>query len=701
MTPRLLIVDDEPLARELLQGYIAGIELPLACDFASNGQEAIDMARQHEYFLIVLDYLMPVMDGFSCAKVLQETLKKPVPIIFVTGNAGDRVMQLKGYELGAIDYLQKPVVPEVFVSKVRMFLRLHQSQLADQKYLSDVLSKQESQQNLLDYAGEGILGFNNDLLLDYANVAACTLLTRSRDALMGMPLKRIMNPNVTEQAWWQSDFVSNFLDGQNMHSDSATFWRPDGDFFPVCFTQTVVISDGQAIGGLISFQDISERIILENRLESLVSVDQLTGLKNRRAFYELLEGLISNPQNLSSGFGVLLIDIDNFKSINDNFGHQCGDSVLVNVGIRLKEILPDGACASRLGGDEFAVFAPLSSTAELGTLASNIVSALKLPYFLHGKEIFSSVSVGVALYPEHASDLTHLMSAADTAMYLAKQTGKDSYALFDEKAQQQLKDKFRIAINLRRANYGKEFSLVYQPKFDLKSLTMAGAEALLRWHSPTLGEVAPGLFIPIAESIGYITEITQWALKCAIKDAKVWNENSRLNIPLRIAVNTSPLDLKRGTFVKQVLDAIYLDKLNPTWIELEVTESAVMDDPKAAIEVLTRLKQHGLRISVDDFGTGYSSLNYLKKLPLDYLKVDQSFVKDIGVDPSDEKIIKAIVQLAHSLDLKVIAEGIETVEQLRYLQALGCDYGQGFYLSKPVSADEIPVIFVQSQRRRV
>ncbi len=698
MQPKLLITDDDPTSFFILSA-IAKSVADIECDHAPDGATAVELVKKNSYFLIVLDYLMPGMDGFTCAKKIKDEVNSPPPIMFVTGNANDAEMQRQGYALGAVDYLQKPVTPEAFCSKVQTFYRLFQHNQALVDSLCKEKMKHDARGKLLDYSGEGIIGFNTDLIIDYANVAASTLLTIPAEELVSSSLKDIMARDKNEEQWWQSDFVQNYLDGQNMHADSATFWRPSGEFFPVTFTQTAMFENGKLIGGIIAFQDITERMLIERRLESLASEDQLTRLLNRRSFYEALATEIENGLRNNTTFSLLLIDIDNFKAINDNFGHVCGDALLEQFGKRLQEIMPPDSTIARLGGDEFAMITRQSSKRFLKNLAMQITKTLKLPYFANGREIYSSGSVGIALFPEHSDEVTRLVSAADTAMYLAKQNGKDGFCFFNESAQKELNEKFLIAVNLRKANFNREFHLVFQPKFNLKTMKMAGAEALIRWNSPTLGLVPPGKFIPVAESIGYISDITQWALKKAIHDTKVWNENSRLNIPLRVAINASPLDLKRGTFVKQVLDAIYLDRLNPTWIELEVTESAVMDDPETAIQVLKKLKQHGIRVSIDDFGTGYSSLNYLKVLPVDYLKVDQTFVKDIGIDRSDEKIIKAIIQLAHSLDLKVIAEGIETVEQLRYLQALGCDYGQGFYLSHPVEAEEIPSLFRLTQKQ--
>ncbi len=697
MIPRLLIVEDDPSSAFAIEA-IAQETATIRCDIAQTGEEAIELVKSHEYFLIFMDFCLPGMNGFEVARRIKELLPSPTPIAFVSGVATDEKTQLEGYRLGAVDYLVKPVCVDRLSPKILTFYRLYQSRQQLHRDLNRMQSLSMNSGQLLDMSGDGIIGFDRQMMVTYANIAAQRMLCVEVDELIGSSLQQFMAHNLNERQWQESDTVQYFLQGESTHSTTQTFWRWTGEFFPVEFSQTILREGDQITGGVLTFRDNTEKVQVEERLASLSSTDHLTGLLNRRSFYELLEQDVAAYLPRNKTFSLLLIDIDNFKAINDNFGHLNGDALLEQFGDRVKTLFDQAVLISRIGGDEFAVTVNNANEQLLAQHAELAARELRMPYFVNDREVYCSVSIGIALFPKHGRDLTSLISAADTAMFLAKQAGKDGFCFFDATAQQTLNEKFRMSVNLRKAKFDDEFSLVYQPKFNIQTMKMSGVEALIRWNNPTLGQVPPSKFIPVAESIGSINEITQWALRKAIGEAKQWNENSGMTIPLRVAVNASPLDLKHSTFVQHVLNMIYLDRLNPTWIELEVTESAVMENPQAAIKVLKDLKQHGIRVSIDDFGTGYSSLNHLKSLPLDYLKVDQSFVRDIGIDPNDEKIIRAIIQLAHSLELQVIAEGIETIDQLKFLRDLGCEYGQGYYFSKPVPAEDVPALFSEHNR---
>jgi len=685
---RILVIDDDRIALELYKSQLSSLR-DIEFDFVSSGPEAILLAQTNDYCLVLLDLMMPGMNGFECAVALNKTFRRRTPIIFISAVNDSEQARRHCFEIGAVDYIVKPVSTSELTAKVKHFYLLD----VNQNKLDASLKQIESQRNILQYSGEGILAYDKSLVITYANPAASILLLTTVDELIGCPLKQVMDRNISEDDWLQSDFVINIRQDQNSQAYAASFWRNDKDSFPVSYTQTTIFEHDKANGGVLVFQDTTEQLKLKDQLVQLATRDAVTGIMNRPTIYKQLSQRINNHEDHSPSFLLLLIDIDNFKSINDNFGHTYGDLLLVSVSKRLCDFVSAHDDIGRLGSDEFVILYTCDDNDELGALISSLIAELKKPFDLKGKIVYCTVSVGVARYPSQGIDAESLIIAADTAMYIAKQQGKDQFCFFNTSLQRQLNRNFQLSVHLRNTHYDEAFRLVYQPKYELKTMRVVGAEALLRWTSPVLGVVSPAEFIPIAENIGEINDITRWCLRSAVQDSLRWSEADEFKVPIKIAINASPIDLRQPDFVEMVLDAIYQDHLNPEWIEIEVTETAIMADPNKAIETLKRLRQHGVRISVDDFGTGYSSLNYLKMLPANYLKIDQSFVQNIGLDSSDEKIIRAIIQLAHSLDLKVIAEGIETKAHLEFLKELNCDYGQGYYLSKPQEKENIPSFF--------
>lgn len=693
MKAKLLIVDDEPFTFELYTAMLEGIG-EFECEYACDGPSAIELARHNEYFLVLLDQVMPGMDGLECAKALHNTFQTWTPIIFVTGKADTDQHRQAGFSAGAVDYLIKPVMEEELATKVRHFYLSYRNRHTLQQSFEQL----RSHESIMAQSGEGIVGYDSDLQINYLNAAAAKMLGTQVSALLGRSIRHLFPPGADEKSWRESQFVRQAEEGVNVDASTALFYRANSHLqFPVSYSMTSVFEQGVWKGGVLLFQDHSERMRLERELVELATLDSATGLMNRASIYQRLEQRLLDAQATNQAFLLILVGIDNFKSINDNFGQVTGDLFLKQFGQRLKSFFPSNADIGRLGGDEFIVICNGSGIEpEQDARLGQILESVKRPFRVVAHEIYCTVSMGIAVFPLHGESSAQLITAADTAMYTAKQEGKDRFCFFSERQQQVLNKQFKLSLCLRQTVYDKEFRMVYQPKYNLKDLSMCGAEALLRWNSPELGNVPPSQFIPVAESAGEINDITRWCLATVIEDTRRWNEGKNLDKPLRVALNASPLDLRQGGFVDMVLKSIYSARLNPTWVELEVTETAIMAEPELAISALQRLRQHGIRISVDDFGTGYSSLNYLKLLPANYLKIDQSFIQGIGTSFSDEKIIRAIVQLAHSLDLKVIAEGIETREQLLFLQALKCDYGQGFYFCRPVEKDQIGPLF---QRR--
>ena len=442
------------------------------------------------------------------------------------------------------------------------------------------------------------------------------------------------------------------------------------------------------------FQDISEKKEKERllqmqalELEYQANHDVLTKLPNRSLFRDRLQQSIYYAKRNNKKFALFFIDLDRFKQINDSYGHQFGDQVLLNVVQRLKIALREEDTLARIGGDEFTVIAKdINSKEDVKIIATKILESLKEPLSIDGKNIYSSISIGMAIYPDDANKLENLIKYADSAMYEAKEQGRDTYKFYDVSMTQNAYEKVIMQNSLRSAIENEEFEVYFQPQVDLITYEVKGIEALVRWSHPKLGVVSPGKFLPIAKESGLLTNIDRIVMKKALEIYSGWKKkNYKIG---RISINLGLKQLLEKDFMQNLQKNLKYYNFSPLWLEFEVTEGDVMQDPARSIELLTQLHDMGISISVDDFGTGYSSLAYLMKLPIDKLKIDRSFIVDISKDKSSKAIVNTIIVLAKSLKMDVIAEGVETKEECEFLELKGCRKIQGYYFSKPKPADE-------------
>ena len=424
-----------------------------------------------------------------------------------------------------------------------------------------------------------------------------------------------------------------------------------------------------------------ERQEARNRLTYLAQYDPLTSLPNRRRLAHSLEDAIGTAARAA----VMFIDLDRFKNVNDMLGHGVGDQLLVQAAKRLSACARTGDVVARLGGDEFALVLPaLDDDGVAASIAARVIEALAQPFYLAGQQLFVSASVGIATYPENGRDAETLLKNADTAMYGAKNGGRNNYQFYVAEMHENATQRLQTETQLRQALERGEFLLHYQPKLDLAAGTISGFEALLRWHHPQRGLVPPLEFIDILEETGLILPVGEWVIGDVCRQLKAWQAQGMTVQP--VAINLSARQLQQADLAGAVERIVARAGVDPALLEFELTESMLMANPEAAVEILARIKALGMRLSVDDFGTGYSSLAYLKRFPLDALKIDRTFVRDLPDDPDDAAITKAVIRLAHSLSLKVVAEGVENVDQLRELEQYGCDQIQGYYVSRPLPA---------------
>jgi diguanylate cyclase (GGDEF)-like protein/PAS domain S-box-containing protein len=463
--------------------------------------------------------------------------------------------------------------------------------------------------------------------------------------------------------------------------------RGNGQVFWCELTGNALDSADPQAGSIWILTDVTERKVAEERAKFLSYHDALTGLPNPLLLQDRLQQAIAFSNRAGTKVALMVADLDRFKAINDFLGHTGGDRLLVDVAARLKDGMRSTDTVSRQGGDEFLLL--LTNFAEpdaIVTFLGELLSRFHEPFWLDEREISISLSVGVAVYPEDGADFGTLQRNADMAMYRAKDAGRNTYRFFNEEMNTGVVEQITMYSGLRRALESGQFVLHYQPQIDIPSGRLVGAEALIRWMHPDLGLVSPGRFIPVAEETGLIVDIGDWVLREACREAARWRADGLAN-PL-VAVNLSALQFKRGDIEQSVARALMESGLEPTMLELELTESILISDTENVLATVKRLKQMGVRLSIDDFGTGYSSLSYLKRFEVDKLKIDQSFIRDLASDPEDAAIVRAIIQMARSLGLRTIAEGVESQPVLDLLRTFRCDEAQGYWHARPMPAED-------------
>jgi diguanylate cyclase (GGDEF)-like protein len=463
--------------------------------------------------------------------------------------------------------------------------------------------------------------------------------------------------------------------------------REKGAFTPTSVDLLQRIADNIAFA-LDNFDRADEKMRADERIEYLASHDGLTGLPNREMFNHLLHSAMVSAQLRQLQFALLFIDLDRFKVINDSLGHEAGDALLVEMAIRLQQNLRASDIVARLGGDEFVVILEHSARREdIEDIVRKLLVAISEPMRLSGHECHATASIGVAMFPAHGTDVHALTKSADTAMYLAKEDGKNNFRFFTKEVKMQSIERLTLENSLRHALDHNEFSLHYQPKVDLATGQITGVEALLRWTHPEYGMLPPGQFIPLAEETGLIVPIGRWALMTACKQNMAWQRRGLR--PVSMAVNLSPRQFIDENLLQDIDEALAASGMSPVLLQIEVTESMMMRDVERAREVLDAIQSRGIRIAIDDFGTGYSSMSLMKQFPIDTIKIDRSFVRDLPDDTEDQAIAQAIISMGRALGMTIVAEGVETLEQEQFLRAHGCDEMQGFLFSRPLSSEQL------------
>jgi diguanylate cyclase (GGDEF)-like protein len=695
--PTILIVDDDPVVRSLMQDSLEDEGFSVV--EAEDGVQACSVCEQMVPSLLIVDALMPNMDGFeTCRKLRTVVATQYVPILMATG-LDDHGSIVKAYECGATDFISKPLNWPILNHRIHYMLRgarIFEDLRQNQQRLRAAQELEHEQNERFEAAlgnmSQGLCMFGADGRLIVSN-------KRFRDLYRLTPASTVPGGSMIEVLRGSPLFASEGPEtrGAALTEHLALASRRDSAML------TQELSDGRTItithepmsgGGFVdTFTDVTQQRLAEAQIAHMALHDPLTDLPNRVLFRQRLEEALHWVARGTS-CAVLCLDLDQFKSVNDTLGHPVGDALLKLVSERLRSIVRQTDTVARLGGDEFAIVqSSVDHPADATALAMRLLRELSSPFEVAGHQVVIGASVGIAIAPGDGSDPDMLLKSSDIALYQAKSDGRNRYRYFETGMDSLMQARRELELDLRRAIVAEEFELFFQPLVNLKKQLITGFEALLRWNSPKRGKVPPADFIPLAEEIGLIVQIGEWVLRKACQHAMLWPE------PLKVAVNISAVQFKGHQLVQAVTQALQDSGLDPSRLELEITESVMIHDFDSALSVLHQLKKLGVSISMDDFGTGYSSLGYLRSFPFDKIKIDQSFVRELGRKSDCTAIIRAVTGMCESLGITATAEGVENAEQLSFLQAENCTEIQGYLVSKPRAAREIPDLMRDFSRK--
>lgn len=673
--PKILYIDDEEWNLTAFR-FMFRDEFEVLTAEDTDTAEAI-LNEHLDIDVVISDQRMPEETGVQFFERMRPRLSTTERIILTGYSDIDAVIGAIN-RAGVYFYLRKPWQEE----EVRLVLR----NAIDSVRMHRRLIRQEETLRLIEDNVNDVIA-RTDLEGNYL------YLSPSIRHVTGYAPEEVVGHTISE--FMHPEDVQKRIDAQfetRLTKEAQTivyrFRHKQGHYVWIEASVQAVWKDSEIITDVITVsRDITERKAAEQKIEFLAYHDALTELPNRLLVRDRVRQAIAGAEREKNKVALLFLDLDNFKTVNDSLGHTTGDVLLKAVARRLKDCVRASDTLSRQGGDEFLIVMPgVESPEAAAPVLDKIRDHIQHPFEIEGNELTTSVSIGVALYPDNGRDFDTLLKKADTAMYRAKEQGRNAYRFFDAQMNVNAVEHLNFRNGLRRALERDEFILHYQPQIELANGALIGAEALLRWQHPDLGLVPPGRFIPVAEDSGLIVTIGEWVLREACRQAASWPECG--GAAVSVAVNLSAVQFKRGNLEKAVLDALEASGLDPARLELELTESILIQDTEEVLATVRQLKALGVKLSIDDFGTGYSSLSYLKRFDVDKLKIDQSFVRDMATDPEDEVIVRTIIQMAQSLDLRTIAEGVENERMLDNLKSFLCDEAQGFHIARPMPASD-------------
>ena len=723
-TPALiLIIDDIPTNLGVMVDLLEteGHQVVVA----RNGAEGMRRASSDQPDLILLDVMMPGENGFAVCRRLKGTdTTRNIPVIFMT-SLDDLQDKLEGFAAGAVDYVTKPVQIAEVVTRVRTHLELSalRRQLAAQNQqlleardeleervrlrtadLTAEIEERHRAQLELQKSSEQIRDLYNNAPCGYHSLDKHGVMVRINDTQvnwLGYPRSELIGRRLAEFLTPKSVRLFNkafplVKDRGSVRDLELQLIRRDGSCLPVLVSATAVRDgDGEFVMTRTTLYDLTERKQAEERIRHMAHHDPLTGLSNRIQFQQRLGQLISHARRRHESVATMFLDLDQFNQINDSFGHAVGDMVLLEISKRLSRCLRETDALARWGGDEFVVAVSTPDIQESSRrVATAMLESLTAPVFAEKHELHLSGSIGISLYPTDGMDVQTLLRAADTAMYHAKEKGRGTLEFFTPALTASVQHRTSLAALLHGAQARNEIFLQYQPQVDIDTGRIHGVEALMRWQRPNLGPVSPVEFIPIAEDTGLIHTLGEWALRRACEQGRRWHDAGYADLTVAVNLSVRQLaDQRIGERVARVLEETGFP--GPS-LELEITENLLVQPTDDVLQVLRGFNDLGIRLTVDDFGMGYSSLSYLQRLPIQAIKIDRAFVNRIGMAFHDDAIVNAIIALAHSLHLRVLAEGVETAAQIEFLRGRGCRAAQGYYYSWPLDQHEVTELLGRS-----
>ncbi len=679
--PLVLVADDDATHRKVIQKVLE--ESGFRVITAPNGKDAIDQVATFNPDVILLDVEMPEMDGFAVCEIIRaRKADREIPIFIMTSRDDPESVE-RAYTVGATDFLTKPIALPVLPHRIRYILRTFTA-------LNDL---------------RGLIRAVPDLIFIVNKDGEVQQGLSGPDAVHTQQIKALSTASEINFYPCENDDRATHCIRQALETGKPQVYEHILEALGIHLETRFVRRDKTSVLAIV--RDITERKSSEARIFNLAYYDELTALPNRQLFSQSLEQTITLARRDDQKFAVLFVDLDRFKRINDTLGHSVGDELLKEVAGRLQKCTrsgdtvirfnsdgDEGIKLARLGGDEFVIkLYGIEDENAVSTVASRIISVLTPPFTCEGHQFVVTPSIGIAVYPQDGETGEELLMNADSAMYRAKFHGRNNYKFFSETMRTKSLHRLDLENQIRKAIESSQFELHYQPKVDAESWSLVGAEALLRWNHPERGPIAPDDFIPVAEETGLIVPIGQWVLREACKQVRAWSTLPTGAIP--VSVNISSHQFNSDGLIEDVFDAVSSAGIDALLLELEITESVLLQDADSTLAALQKLKQAGVSLSVDDFGTGYSSLSYLKRFPIDTLKIDRSFVKDLHCDADDAAICAAILAMARQLGLNVVAEGVETEQQLDFLRRHGCNQIQGFLCSPALSPDDFAAMLTK------
>ncbi|MDH5301554.1 MAG: EAL domain-containing protein [Gammaproteobacteria bacterium] len=680
----LLIVDDDNITRKLVTKSLSkdGFNVIDAAD----GQTAIHICKEKCPDLVILDVMMPKMDGYTTCRLIREFADDAsLPIVMLTGSNDVESVE-KAYQAGATDFITKPVQWTLLSQRVKYAIR-------NRDMKKEIIVSQIKNQQAQKLAKLGYIEITDDKRITFSNETIEILGIESNESSLSEFIDSLCNDDKSSAM----STIENSINNKKGYMTEFRMIINNQESFLLSNTEYVIdnyTNAGKLIG---TIQDITQYKEVSKRLDYQLRYDSLTDLPNRNSFNKHLSSEIDNASKNEKLLSVLLISIDEFKKIIESFGHENCDNIIHTMSDILKSISEKNIFISRFSSESFAIIASnISHIDSIDSLSENILKSLSnKDYMINESPFHITISIGISVYPLESDSESELMRGAEVALQYSKQNGGNQANYVTSEMNKRNHEKFQLEKDLRVAYEKKQFELYYQPKICSKTERIVGAEALIRWHHPQRGLIFPDVFIGLAEEIGLISDIGCWVLRQAASQAKYWSDSGLGDFV--IGVNMSSIQFADPDLLEKLEIIVEDTKISPNLIDIEVTESIAINNFEDIHEILTAIQSMGFHTAMDDFGTGYSSLSYLQKLPLNSLKIDRAFIKDIGKNGENGDIASAILAMAHSLGLEVVAEGVETLDQLNFLRKQQCDIIQGYYYSKPIPAREFE-IFAQKMR---